>query len=155
MGGPAANPNPPETSNKPCHKHKRWHSLLWQWMTISNYCALTWQPMNFKLRSTFRPLDLHQFLRIISGMNWWRSEDWNVWPGHEVTCTMTVARWLGNSSGRREKEAVLNMADPTPSVILSRIQKRMNTQPLGIMAVKLCVTTRRKNTYKSATLTHY
>ena len=52
---------------------------------------------------------------------------------------MTVARRLGNSSGRREKEAVLNMADPTPSVILSRIQKRMNTQPLGIMAVKLCV----------------
>ena len=68
---------------------------------------------------------------------------------------MTVARRLGNSSGRREKEAVLNMADPTPSVILSRIQKRMNTQPLGIMAVKLCVTTRRKNTYKSAPLVEY
>ena len=63
---------------------------------------------------------------------------------------MTVARRLGNSSGRREKEAVLNMADPTPSVILSRIQKRINTQPLGIMAVKLCVTTRRKDTYKSS-----
>lgn len=61
---------------------------------------------------------------------------------------MTVARWLGNSSGRREKAAVLNMADPTPSVILSSIQKRMNTQPEGIMAVKLCVTTRRKNTNK-------
>ena len=60
---------------------------------------------------------------------------------------MTVARRLGNSSGRREKEAVLNMADPTPSVILSRIQKRMNTQPLGIMAVKLC-NTRGKNIYK-------
>lgn len=60
---------------------------------------------------------------------------------------MTVARWLGNSSGRREKAAVLNMADPTPSVILSSIQKRMNTQPEGIMAVKLHVATRRKKPF--------
>jgi len=53
--------------------------------------------------------------------------------------TMTVATWLGNSSGRRAKEEVASMADPTPSVILSSTQKRMNTQPDGMSAVNLGV----------------
>jgi len=52
---------------------------------------------------------------------------------------MTVATWLGNSSGRRAKEEVASMADPTPSVILSSTQKRMNTQPDGMSAVNLGV----------------
>jgi len=53
--------------------------------------------------------------------------------------TMRVPTWLGNSSGRRAKAAVVSMADPTPSVILSSTQKRMNTQPDGMRDVNLGV----------------
>ncbi len=44
---------------------------------------------------------------------------------------------FGKRMGRSVKVAVMNMAVPTPSVIRSKTQKMMNTEPEGIMSTKL------------------
>ena len=53
------------------------------------------------------------------------------------THTITVATLLGYSSGNRVNIAVINIADPTPSVILKSTQKIMKIHPEGIIATNL------------------
>ena len=54
-----------------------------------------------------------------------------------MSLTVIVPTDFGKRTGRRVKVAVTNIAVPTPSVILSRMQKRMNTQPEGNMSTNL------------------
>ena len=58
---------------------------------------------------------------------------------YRVTATLTVINpiWLGYSCGRREKNAVRNIADPMPSMDLSSTQTVMNIQPEGRASVYL------------------
>ena len=53
--------------------------------------------------------------------------------------TVIVATQCGNSSGNCIQTEVINIAEPTPSVSLSRTLNMMNIQPDGMEAIKLCI----------------
>ena len=51
--------------------------------------------------------------------------------------TVNVPAESGNSPGISAKTEVSNMAEPAPSVSLSRMQNMMNTPPAGMASTKL------------------
>ena len=67
----------------------------------------------------------------------------------QTILTVMVPTDFGKRTGRSVKVAVMNIAVPTPSVILSKMQKKMNTQPEGIMSTNLTVD-KQKNASRKA-----
>ena len=81
---------------------------------------------------------LQELTELIWFARWYVLKKWRSITGHgTVAYTIREPMWSGNSCGSREKAAVRNMADPTPSVILSRTQKVMNIQPEGTLGTNL------------------